>query len=140
MQIPSQASWFKMLLLASLLNVVLGASVFLNQGTLSRGSFIPFTDDCFKAVTFNGTPTGKIVSIQGVNTYVALPKSRFDRSKALVILTGNHIANDAFVSLIEYYVAIDIFGLPSVNNLVSTAHHDSIGGDLTLIHYSSSYW
>ncbi|KZW03091.1 alpha/beta-hydrolase [Exidia glandulosa HHB12029] len=46
-----------------------------------------FCKDCIVAVTHEGTPTGKIEQIGGVETYVALPEGDYPKDKALLLLT-----------------------------------------------------
>ncbi|EJD49423.1 alpha/beta-hydrolase [Auricularia subglabra TFB-10046 SS5] len=46
-----------------------------------------FCKDCVVAVTHEGTPTGKIEKIGGVDTYVALPEGDYPKDKALLFLT-----------------------------------------------------
>jgi len=45
-----------------------------------------FCADCFKAVRHEGTPTGKIENINGVETYVALPEGDYPKDKAILYL------------------------------------------------------
>ncbi|KZW03102.1 alpha/beta-hydrolase [Exidia glandulosa HHB12029] len=46
-----------------------------------------FCKDCVVAVTHEGTPTGKIEQIGGVDTYVALPEGDYPKDKAVLFLT-----------------------------------------------------
>ncbi|KAJ6585228.1 hypothetical protein B0H19DRAFT_1250103 [Mycena capillaripes] len=55
-------------------------------------------------------PRGENITINGVLTYVTLPKGKFDPTTAVVLLT-------------------DIFGLPSPDNLVLTYAPDYLNGD-----------
>ncbi|KZW03086.1 alpha/beta-hydrolase [Exidia glandulosa HHB12029] len=45
-----------------------------------------FCRDCVVAVTHEGTPTGKIEQIGGVDTYVALPEGDYPKDKAVLFL------------------------------------------------------
>ncbi|EJD49375.1 alpha/beta-hydrolase [Auricularia subglabra TFB-10046 SS5] len=45
-----------------------------------------FCKDCIVAVAHEGTPTGKIENIGGVDTYVALPEGDYPKDKALLFL------------------------------------------------------
>ncbi|KAL1682888.1 Alpha/Beta hydrolase protein [Schizophyllum commune] len=56
-----------------------------------------FCKDCVRGVRWEGTPTGKIEKINGVDTYVATPEVDYPKDKVLLLLT-------------------DIYGLPLVNN------------------------
>lgn len=56
-----------------------------------------FTKDCFSGVIHEGNPAGKIESINGVDTYVALPDGDYPKDKAVLLLT-------------------DVFGVALVNN------------------------
>ncbi|KAK2465686.1 hypothetical protein APHAL10511_002230 [Amanita phalloides] len=58
-----------------------------------------FCADCFKGVRHQGTPTGKIEQIGGVNCYVATPSTDYPKHKALIYL-------------------YDAFGLALENNLL----------------------
>jgi len=53
--------------------------------------------ECISGVTHEGTPTGKIEKIGGVDVYVALPTGDYPKEKALLFLT-------------------DVFGVQLVNN------------------------
>ncbi|KIY65818.1 alpha/beta-hydrolase [Cylindrobasidium torrendii FP15055 ss-10] len=53
--------------------------------------------DCVAGVTHEGTPTGKIEIIGGIESYVATPKGDYPKDKVLLYLS-------------------DIFGIPLVNN------------------------
>ncbi|KAJ7609045.1 dienelactone hydrolase endo-1,3,1,4-beta-D-glucanase [Roridomyces roridus] len=55
-----------------------------------------FCKDCFKGVTHDGTPEGKVEKIGGIETYVATPSVDYPKDKVVLFLT-------------------DIFGLPLVN-------------------------
>ncbi|KAJ7812098.1 dienelactone hydrolase [Mycena olivaceomarginata] len=56
-----------------------------------------FCDNCFVAVTHEGTPEGKIEKIGGIESYVATPSIPHPKERVLIFLT-------------------DIFGLSLVNN------------------------
>ncbi|KZW03094.1 alpha/beta-hydrolase [Exidia glandulosa HHB12029] len=56
-----------------------------------------FCKDCIVAVRQDGTPTGRIEKIGGVDTYVALPQGDYPKDKAILYLT-------------------DIFGIKFPNN------------------------
>ncbi|TDL26717.1 alpha/beta-hydrolase [Rickenella mellea] len=45
-----------------------------------------FCKDCISGVRHEGTPTGKIQKIGGVDTYVALPESDYPKDKAILYL------------------------------------------------------
>jgi len=46
-----------------------------------------FCENCIKGVRHEGTPTGKIQEINGVKTYVALPKEDYPKNKAVLFLS-----------------------------------------------------
>ncbi|KAK0457847.1 uncharacterized protein EV420DRAFT_1764770 [Desarmillaria tabescens] len=54
-------------------------------------------DDCFAGVTHEGTPTGTLEQIGGVDRYVATPAGDYPKNKVILLLT-------------------DVFGIPLVNN------------------------
>ncbi|KAL1746900.1 dienelactone hydrolase [Schizophyllum fasciatum] len=56
-----------------------------------------FCKDCVRGVRWEGTPAGKIETINGVEAYVATPEQDYPKDKVLLLLT-------------------DIFGVPLVNN------------------------
>ncbi|TRM64852.1 Alpha/Beta hydrolase protein [Schizophyllum amplum] len=56
-----------------------------------------FCKDCVRGVRWEGTPTGKMEKINGVDCYVATPEGDYPKDKVLLLLT-------------------DVFGLPLVNN------------------------
>jgi len=54
-------------------------------------------EDCFKAVRHEGTPVGRIEKINGVDTYVTLPKGEYLKNTAIIFIT-------------------DVFGIQALNN------------------------
>ncbi|KAL1674412.1 Alpha/Beta hydrolase protein [Schizophyllum commune] len=56
-----------------------------------------FCKDCVRGVRWEGTPTGRIEKINGVDAYVATPEKDYPKEKVLLFLT-------------------DLFGIPLVNN------------------------
>jgi hypothetical protein len=63
-------------------------------------------------------PQGKNITINGVLTYVSLPKGRFDRTTAVLMLTGRLVVHNFFFRGLEATCRVDAFGLPSPDNLV----------------------
>ncbi|KAH7103536.1 alpha/beta-hydrolase [Auriculariales sp. MPI-PUGE-AT-0066] len=59
--------------------------------------------DCFKAVRHDGTPNGKMETIGGVETYVAIPEKEYPKDKAVVFLS------DAFGLFVNNKLLTDSF-------------------------------
>ncbi|KIJ57133.1 hypothetical protein M422DRAFT_23237 [Sphaerobolus stellatus SS14] len=82
--------------------------------TTSEPSLCP---DCVKGVRHEGTPTGKIEKIAGVDVYVTIPSGEFEKTKALLYLpdalgvslwNAQLFADDFALNGLQTYV-IDLF-------------------------------
>jgi len=75
-----------------------------------------FCADCVKGVKHEGTPTGKLTKIGGVDCYVATPEGDYDKSKVVLFLP-------------------DVFGLQLVNNQLLTDDFANNGFKTVLLDY-----
>jgi hypothetical protein len=63
-------------------------------------------------------PQGKNITINGVLTYVSLSKGEYDLTVAVLMFIGRLTSHSVLFSRIWSHFSVDVFGLPSPDNLV----------------------
>ena len=58
-------------------------------------------DQCIKGVRHEGEPRGKIEVINGIETYVTLPEGEYDKTKAVLYLTGEYFTIDELLFILN---------------------------------------